>query len=395
MKTLYTLKSFAIGALGLLALPLTAQDMSEVNTNPLSTEPATEKVAEEKEEDVPSFILTGYVDAYFQNVFSDGEGGDDTPGTPLGFPTSFTPETRGFGVGNVNLLAEKSLGKVGFVGQVGFGPRANAANGDFPNLQQLYVTYSPSDAVTFTLGQFGTFVGYEVIDAPANMNYSTSYLFSYGPFFHTGLKADFAIAEGFGAMVGVFNNTDSRFNDPGYHYGAQLSAESGGLAAYLNFLYGTAEKDVNDNDDDVNEFQIDLTATYEVSETLMFGINVSDKTTSLDGNTISGNENGTSFTGAALYTTVGVTEGFDLSLRGEYFSVKEDELETNPADGRSVIGLTATGNITIGDLRIMPEVRFDTSSDFDTTNSGDIIGFGGGDNDDSIASFILAAVYSF
>ena len=352
---------------------------------------------EEEEEEESSFQLSGYVDAYFQNVFSDPD--SDDPDTPLGFPTSFTPETRGFNVGNVNLLAEKSIGKVGFVGQIGFGPRANDANlgndGDYgyfiPNVQQLFVTYSPSDAVTFTLGQFGTFVGYEVIDAPANMNYSTSYMFSYGPFFHTGLKADFAITEGFGAMLGIFNNTDTRFNSPGYFYGAQLSAEAGGLAAYLNFLYGTDQKDIV-NDEDATTFQIDLTATFEASDNLMFGLNATNKSTqNLVNEGTVGDSDG--FTGVALYSTIGITEGFDLSLRGEYF--QEAVPESFDLDGRSVTALTATGNITVGDLRIMPEFRLDSGSDFGTTYSGGIIDFGGGDEDDSVASFILAAVYSF
>ena len=375
MKT-YQLPLFAL--LLLFAPQLAAQDVDVL-------------IVEEEEEEESSFQLSGYVDAYFQNVFSDPDS-DDTD-TPLGFPTSFTPETRGFSVGNVSLLAEKSLGKVAFVGQVGFGPRANEANGDFPNLQQLYVTYSPSDAVTFTLGQFGTFVGYEVIDAPANMNYSTSYMFSYGPFFHTGLKADFALSEGFGAMLGIFNNTDSRFNDPGYYYGAQLSAETGGLAAYLNFLYGTDAKDIV-NDEDATTFQIDLTATLEASDALMFGINATNKSTQ---NFIQDGDVGSSdgFTGVALYSTIGLSETFDISLRGEYF--QENVPDGIDLDGRSVTALTATGNFTIGDLRIMPEFRLDLSGDFATTYQFDdqIIDFGGGDEDDSVASFILAAIYSF
>lgn len=346
-----------------------------------------EEVEEEEEE--RSFQLSGYVDAYFQNVFSDPD--SDNTGTPLRFPTSFTPETRGFGVGNVNLLAEKSLGKVGFVGQVGFGPRADEANGAFSNLQQLYVTYSPSEAVTFTLGQFGTFVGYEVIDATANMNYSTSYMFSYGPFFHTGLKADFAIAEGFGAMLGIFNNTDSRFNDPGYHYGAQLSAEAGGLAAYLNLLYGTEAKDIDAEENDVTSLQIDLTATYEFSELFLFGLNATNKGTAFDANS------GDGFAGLALYSTIGLSETFGLALRGEYFSEKVPEaIGDTDLNGRSVTAFTATGNFSIGDLRIMPELRFDSGGDFQGTYSGGIIDFGSEDIDDSsVASFILAAVYSF
>jgi len=327
-----------------------------------------------------SFSLSGYVDAYFQHVLTDADGTSD----PLAFPTSFAQETRGFGVGNANLLAEKSFGKVGFISQVGFGPRANAANGAFNNLQQLFVTYFPSDKVTLTLGQFGTFVGYEVIDATANMNYSTSYLFSYGPFFHTGLKADFSFPKGFGAMVGVFNNTDSRFNDAGYYYGAQLSAEVGGLAAYLNLLTGTDIKDAV-GEEDATTTQLDMTVTYEFNDKFMLGVNASNKNTSL------GELDGDGFTGVALYATAGLSEAASINLRGETFRVADQgELE-----GRSLFALTASGNINVGDLRIIPEVRFDNSADFATKYDGGIIDFGGGAEDDSIASFLLAAVYSF
>ena len=42
---------------------------------------------------------------------------------------------------------------------------------------------------------WATHVGYELVDAYLNRNYSMSYMFSYGPFFHTGIKADFAIRQ--------------------------------------------------------------------------------------------------------------------------------------------------------------------------------------------------------
>jgi len=377
MKLIYKI---SLTALLFSSFNLFAQDAATVPATDPITAPETEEETEEEDDD--ALKMSGFVDAYYQNIFAK-----DANDNSLGFPTSFTPEDGGFSVGMVNLLVEKSMGKVGMVGQVGFGPRANDANGAFPNLQQLYVTYAPSDAVTFTLGQFGTFVGYEVIDAPVNMNYSTSYLFSYGPFFHTGLKADFAIAEGFGAMVGIFNNTDSRFNDPGYYYGAQLSAETGGLAAYLNFLTGTDAKDFNEAGDDATTFQVDLTATYEISEKFMLGLNASNKSTSL------GDIDGDGFTGVAVYLTAGLTDNASINLRGESFSVADQP--GTEIEGRSVFAFTASGNINIGDLRLIPEIRFDSSSDFATKYDGGIIDFGGGDDDDSVASFILAAVYAF
>ena len=240
------------------------------------------------------------------------------------------------------------------------------------------------------LGNFGTFVGYEVIDASANINYSTSYLFSNGPFYHTGIKADFAIAEGFGAMIGVFNDTDSKIDAvSGKHLGLQLSAETGGLAAYFNVLAGKEEENIaDDENDDLNELQLDLTATYEVSEALMLGINASSYRTAIDGDGQGG------FFGTALYATVGLSEGFDLGLRAEYFADSKAENAPDDFDARSVTAFTLSGNYTVGDLRIIPEFRFDSGSNFAQDNFSSI-DFGGGVDDNSAASFILAAVYSF
>lgn len=382
MKTLFQL-TFA-------ALLLTSTNLfAQVNTELPTTDPVDASATEEKEkEEEPSFSLTGYVDAYYQGNLINSEGDSEAP---LAFGSSFTDLTNTFGIGNVNLLAEKTMGKVSFVGQIGFGPRAVNANSDSnlgfsdnvfaSTVQQLFVTYSPSDAVTISLGNFGTFVGYEVIDAPANMNYSMSYLFSNGPFYHTGAKVDFALAEGFGAMVGIFNDTDSKFDAiAGKHIGGQLSAETGGLAAYLNVLAGKDSEGLTDDDnDDTNEFQIDLTATYEVSESFMLGLNTSAYSTSVDGDNAGG------FFGTALYATAGISDAADISFRGEYFALTAAEGGTS--DQPSILALTLSGNFKVGDLRIIPEFRFDTGS------NGAI--FGEDVDDEGAAAFILAGVYSF
>lgn len=379
MKTLFQL-TFA--ALLLSSASLFAQVEAEVP----STDPIVAPAAEEKEEEEPSFSLTGYVDAYYQGNLSSSEAEGEAP---LAFGSSFTSLTNTFGIGNVNLLAEKTVGKVSFVGQIGFGPRAVDANSDSnlgfednvfsSTVQQLFVAYSPSESVTITLGNFGTFVGYEVIDAPANMNYSMSYLFSNGPFYHTGAKVDFAIGKGFGAMVGVFNDTDSKFDDiEGKHFGGQLSYSSDAVGIYLNAITGKEAENVV-GEEDLTEFQVDLTATYQVSESFMLGLNTSSYSTSFDGNAAGG------FFGTALYATAGLSETADLSFRGEYFA--GTAAEGDDTDQPSVLALTLSGNFTVGDLRIIPEFRLDTGSN----------GFAFGEDvaDESAIAFLLAGVYSF
>lgn len=379
-------------------VPVWAQDAGPSGTDPelTATEVPTATETAEEQEVEKSFSLTGYVDAYYQANLNSVDGiGDDEIYIP--FQSSFTGNTNTFGIGNVNLLAEKTLGKVSFVGQIGFGPRASQANGDSnlgallendtapdfgtfaSTVQQLFVTYSPSENVTFTLGNFGTFVGYEVIDAPANMNYSMSHLFSNGPFYHTGAKVDFAFGEGFGAMVGVFNDTDSKFDVvEGKHFGGQLSYSNDQLGVYLNALAGKEEEGLLDEDMDIDEFQIDLTATYQASETFMLGLNASSYSTGIDGDNAGG------FFGTALYATVAVGETADVSFRGEYFTATA--AENDDSDQPNVLALTLSGNLKVGDLRIIPEVRLDSGSN-------DFHDFG--EDDDSAVAFLLAGIYSF
>ncbi len=44
-------------------------------------------------------------------------------------------------------------------------------------IKQLYMTYAPADWVEFTVGNFSTFFGYELIEPQNNFNYSTSLAF--------------------------------------------------------------------------------------------------------------------------------------------------------------------------------------------------------------------------
>jgi hypothetical protein len=46
-------------------------------------------------------------------------------------------------------------------------------------------------------------IGYEVISPVANFHYSTSYLFTNGPFQNAGVKANYAISDKVGIMVGA------------------------------------------------------------------------------------------------------------------------------------------------------------------------------------------------
>ena len=80
-----------------------------------------------------------------------------------------------------------------------YGNLVSVLNPDYTGMalaiKQAYFTYNFSDKFSMTAGQFGTHIGYEVIDAPVNFNYSLSNLFNNGPFYHTGLKATYSFSD--------------------------------------------------------------------------------------------------------------------------------------------------------------------------------------------------------
>ena len=233
------------------------------------------------------------------------------------------------------------------------------------------------------MGNFNTFLGYEVISPAGNFNYSTSYMFSYGPFSHTGLKADFDLGGDASLMLGVFNPTDlTEANFLGtYSFGAQL----GYKGIYLNLLYGDQDGDAEDSAGAL--FQVDLTAGFDVTDDFYVGVNATMNSTD------PGSENDRpAFFGAAAYLQYAFSDMFALGFRGEYFG------ENNGGYGiigaydmdlaASVIDLTLSGNITIGNLTLIPEVRLDSASQ-------DVFLDGDEKATSSLVSFILAGVYGF
>jgi len=112
---------------------------------------------------------------------------------------------------------EHKTNKVSMVADLGFGKRAADFSyhdeGIMAAIKQLYISYSPVDWLKLTAGSWATHVGYELVDPYANRNYSMSYMFTNGPFFHTGVKAE--VTKGIhGAMIGIANPTDYKTAPP-------------------------------------------------------------------------------------------------------------------------------------------------------------------------------------
>jgi hypothetical protein len=317
--------------------------------------------AEEKK-----FTLSGSIDTYFRgNVNAANDATKIAPGT------SFA-NAPGFSLGMINIIAGYEGEKVGFVADMVYGPRGADAvfesTGSASIVNQLYAYWNVSEKVKLTMGNFNTFLGYEVISPTANFNYSTSYMFSYGPFSHTGLKADITFSEKSSLMIAVMNPTDATEFNPNGKY--SLGLQYGYSGQFFNYLLNP------------DSYEVDFTGGFDISESLFLGLNAAYFSA----------EDAAGFYGVAVYPQYATSERFKIGLRAEYFAETDGEfgaIGTGIADS-SIFATTLSANYTIGALTIIPEVRLDSASeDFNgfTNNSADPT--------KSLSSFLLAAVYAF
>jgi hypothetical protein len=356
-----------------------------------------------------TFTLSGSVDTYFRSAF----GTENEVYGGYAPSTSFA-ELKGFSLGMVNLIAAYQGEKVGFVGDLVFGPRGKAAVFGTASgqaiINQMFAYYKVSDAVTLNMGQFNTFLGYEVISPAVNFHYSTSYLFSWGPFNHTGLRADFAFGNGMVAKLAVMNPTDIvEFNPVNtYTFGAQIgkTGDAGGI--WFNFLYGDQDGTLDEKDEYLDEngdlitsagtlFQGDVTLGYNLTETFYLGVNASYQTVATGeeftgpGAIVDTPGDASSFVGVAVYPKISLSESFALGLRAEYFSIMKNHLEIIGLDDNgdgNVVAFTLSGNYKVGGFTFIPEFRIDKTSEDSFVDKD-------GDATDMMPSLTFAAVYKF
>lgn len=332
-----------------------------------------------KEEPKPT-VISGFVDAYYRYDFSQNSANNRT---------SFTNSHNSFELGMASLKLEHSFGKVGFVADLGFGRRAQEFSyndaGVTQAIKQLYVTYAPKDWLKFTMGSWATHVGYELVDAPANRNYSMSYMFSWGPFFHTGIKAE-ATAGKSGFMLGIANPTDYKMapaNSKKFLLAQYSFAASDNLKIYLNYVGGQGA-------DSVKSRQIDAVITGKVNDKFSLGFNgtvVNKKSVTQDA--IDAKTDFKNWWGSAVYLNFDPSEHVGVTFRTEIHNDKNQLAAFSLAgEGASVWANTLSLNLKAGPLTFVPEIRFESASKevFYDKDGGSL---------KSNTSALLAAIYKF
>jgi hypothetical protein len=310
------------------------------------------------EEEKNPLTFSGYVDTYY---FANFNGVQSNLGAS-GFERIFDQKANNFQVGLAQLKTTYSTDKVTGVIDLTFGNHGDLGNYGNPisplgaefgstglAIKQAYLTWKMSDKVSLTGGQYGTNVGYEVIDAPVNFNYSLSNMFGNGPFYHTGVKLDVAASDKFAFMLGITNGLDSKDdNNKAKGFQGQITIKPvDGWSVYLNYF---------GSDEGVDEKNMtswyDLTTSYQVTEKMLIGLNA-----------VTGKNTTGSWGGAALYLNGKVSEKFSLGTRIEYFDNSNGGIYLVDADGAGVstTGITLTGNYDVSpNLKFKPEYRFDS-----------------------------------
>ncbi len=367
-------KFFFVAALSLLSCTFVMAQTASVRFDTL----AAAKAEEEKTE--PALTISGSVDAYYRNDLAD---------VTTNNYTSFTPMHNSFALGMASIKFEHTGKKITAVADLGFGPRARdfsyADDGITQAIKQAYVSYSPAEWVKFTMGTWATHVGYELLDPQLNRNYSMSYMFTNGPFSHTGFKAEISAGKS-GFMLGVANATDFRIPPEDMINRKFLLAQyslqaSDNVSVFLNFAGGQFPDSTKSN-------QFDAVVTAKFSDKFSIGYNGTVISTRLwDG---SKHIDGKTWWGSALYLNFDPQPWFGLTLRNELFSDKNQfKAFAGASEGGNVFATTLSANFKTGGFIFIPEFRIDNASKnvLFTNKNGNFT--------KSAASLLFAAIYSF
>jgi hypothetical protein len=371
--------------------------------------------------------LSGYLDTYYNHAFNRPKSGSLLGGGGAG--RAFDRTVDQFSLGLVQFKATYSSSKVDIVADLTFGPNAELGNfgnvnnaaytaggfvganlyqhpvfgnlyGTSAAIKQAYGTWKATSKLSFTVGQFGTHIGYEVIDAPVNYHYSLSNLFNNGPFYHVGAKATYAFSDKISLMGGIVNNWDNLFdnNNNKSIIGQLYVKPMDGWNVYLNYIGGNGDDGLpskgffgpaagNSTKGNYNRHLYDITTGYQVTPKFYVGLNaaygyyvannqgtedaIKAYTAGFSSKFKDSSKTKLDWGGAALYVNYAITDWIGIGVRAEHF---EDywgvryiggvgASATSGRVGAINNSITVTVPLTLanGHFLVKPEFRFDGS----------------------------------
>jgi hypothetical protein len=394
---------------------------------PIVTEGELKADAAKEEEEEGKLSVSGYIDSYYFHNFNNPASRNNMGASGVG--RGFDRKVDQFTLGMVQTIFTYTNKKSEMVADLAFGPNAQYGNyGNTPAqygndivsgviIKQAYWKYKATEKLSFIMGQFGTHIGYEYIDAPLNFFYSINHTFNSGiPFYHTGLKAQYSFSDKVGLMLGVVNGFDY-IDDNNRAKGiiGQLSlAPVEGLSIYFNYINtNEVNADATGATPDGNFTVYDLNGAYAFSDKLslgywfMFGSQTGELGS--PGTFVPADldvDAKKTWYGANLYLTYAFSDLFSLGFRGEHFNNESGARglrnfdATGQAIGASCNTFTVTGNFTLADghLLLKPEFRMDKFTELTEAgneNNQQFMDADGNFTKSGQTTLGLAAIYKF
>lgn len=310
-----------------------------------------QEAAAPEEEKKSATTFAGSADFYYRYAFAANDSISNSR-------TRFTNSHNSFELGMASIEASHKMGKASVFVDLGFGKRAqefsyNDGSSTFM-IKQLYFTYEFTDKFKVIAGSFGTHIGYELLDAVDNKNYSMSYAFTNGPFFNTGIKAQYTAGK-FTAMLGITNATYFKTATEAGSAQKTLIGQLGYVAdsgsVYINFTTGSSNPSSA-----TNLTQLDITASKKLGD--KFSLGLKGTYAMLKDDFVSAGD--ANWFAAVVYAGYAFSDNAALAYRVEYFDDK-DGAKLGLLDN-NVIANTLSFNLKEGNFTFIPEVRFDASA---------------------------------
>ena len=200
--------------------PTTAKSTVPVVQDDIKKEVATLKEEVKKQEGMLGFLrdveVSGIVDGYYSynnnkiDMFSQGR--------------AFDVRHNAFSLqlGKITIEKKNSVDSpLGFRVDVGLGETVDrvisvsdsSRNDATKHILQAYGSYVAPGGLTLDFGKFTTPIGAEVIETKDNFNYSRGWLFTYGPYYHAGVRAKYAIGDKATVSGFLVNGWDNIFEN--------------------------------------------------------------------------------------------------------------------------------------------------------------------------------------
>ncbi len=353
--------------------------------------------------DASGISMTGYFDLAYNSMNSTGlfvnapagpvSGGlsgnshiFDTPGATQGknfnsfnlqqFSVIIAKQPReGFG-GYVNMTTGQDATTVASTGLGAGGPDNSSHVFD---LTQAYLSYAKGP-LTVIGGKFATLAGAELITSPSNKNYTRAWMFGWGPYTHTGLRATYAANDMVTLIAGVNNGWDqvtSTTSSKTAELGLDITPSSL-FSLATTYYQGKENAQVIPGVGGVGTRKyLDMVGTFNATNqlNLVFDYaNGSQANAALPG--AAGSAGTAKWDALALYANYQINDLWRVSYRNENFNDKDGYrsgltyvaalggagIVGNPVGQRLRSNTVTIGYSPVKNLELRGEVRFDKSS---------------------------------